>query len=164
MLCRFDNLRRSLLRELSQFVTGQRGRNGAIGVEFALIATLLSAMLLPVVDLGFGIYRGMQVRRGAQTGAEYAMAKGFSASAISTVIRASTNFSSVTATPAPRSFCGCAGTSGVSEIPCNSVCPSGSTPGDYVTSSAQGSYTTVFPYPLLPKTFVYAHSATVRIK
>jgi len=165
MLCLFVRGSRALRSALEQFFgRGQRGRQGAIAVEFAITATLLSALLVPVIDLGFGIYRGMQVRKGAQAGAEYAMAKGYSASAISKVISEATNFSGVAATPAPRNFCGCAGAAGVTEIPCNSVCTGGSTPGQYVISSAQGSYTTVFPYPLLPKTFVFSHNSTVRIK
>jgi Flp pilus assembly protein TadG len=167
MWCRLDIFRASLRSELRQFLGGKRSRAGAIGVEFAIVATLLSLMLVPVIDVGFGIYRAMQVRKGAQAGAEYAMAKGssgFSASSISKAILASTNFSGVSATPAPKSFCGCAGTSGVTEASCTSVCANGSTPGEYVTASAEGSYTNVFPNPLRPKTEVYKHSATVRIK
>ena len=150
---------------IRQFIgCSRRGTAGAIAVEFAMISALLSLLLIPVIDLGFGIYRGMQVRKAAQAGAEYAMAKGFSATAIATAITGSTNYSGVSAAPAPKSFCGCAGASGVNEISCNSICANGSTPGSYVTTSAQGSYTTVFPYPLVPKTFDYAFNATVRVK
>jgi len=150
---------------LRQFVFGRElGIAGAAAVEFAMLSSLLVLMMLAVIDLGMGFYRGIQVRNAAQAGAAYAMAKGYDASSITSAIQNATSFSQVSASPAPSQFCGCPTTTGITTATCGSACADGSTARTYVTASATASYRTLLHYPLFPDTFNYAIQATVRIQ
>ena len=62
-------------------VTGDQ--SGAAAIELALLAPVLTVMMVSVIDIGFGIYRKMQVENAAQAGAHYATRNGFDANAIS---------------------------------------------------------------------------------
>ena len=44
---------------------------------------LFGLMLVSVADIGLSVYRKMQVEAAAQTGAQYAMVRGFDSSSIS---------------------------------------------------------------------------------
>jgi Flp pilus assembly protein TadG len=137
---------------------------GVAAVELALIVPLLLLMGLALFDFGEAIYTKTEVQNAAQAGAQYAVAHGFDANSVSAAVQAATNFASVSASPAPNQFCGCATNSGVSQISCNSKCTDGSAPGTYVTVSALGSYQTMIPYPTLPKSFSFSAQSTVRIQ
>src|SRR5947209_15321012 len=118
---------------------------GVATVELAIIAPILVLALICTCDLGFGIYRRMQVESAAQAGAEYAVARGFSQDGITGAVTRATNFAGVSANPAPVQFCGCATASGVTTATCGVPCADTSNPATYVTVSAQGSYTTLIP-------------------
>ena len=45
---------------------------GAIAVEMALIAPVLAAILVLLIDIGMGTYEQMQVQEAAQAGIQYA--------------------------------------------------------------------------------------------
>jgi Flp pilus assembly protein TadG len=138
---------------------------GAAAVEFAVIAPLLTAMLIFVTDLGLGFYRKMQVENAAQAGAQYAAVNGFSTSGVSSAVLAATNFSAISASPAPTQFCGCPTSTGVTAAAsCSSACSGGSAPGTYVTVSAQASYSTVFNYPGMASSYNFTAQATVRVQ
>jgi Flp pilus assembly protein TadG len=139
-------------------------RDGVAAVEFSIVAPLLIAMLIGTIDYGTGFYRKMQVQNAAHAGAEYALLNGFDSSAITNAVLNATNFSGVSSSPAPVQFCGCPSMSGVTSTDCGSTCSSGSTPGTYVTISAQGSYETLFHYPMVPNSFNFTSQTTVRIK
>ena len=160
-----NQFKATIRRWLRQFAFGRElGIAGAAAVEFAILSTLLVLMMVAVIDLGMGLYRGIQVRNAAQAGAAYAMAKGYDASSITSAVLNATSFSQVSASPAPTQFCGCPTTAGITTVTCGSTCVGGSTSGTYVTSSAAGSYTTLINYPLFSNTFNYAIQATVRIQ
>ncbi len=106
----------------------------------------------------------MQVRAAARAGAQYVMAHGFVASSIANAVGTATPYSEIDASPAPSRFCGCPTGTGVSAAPCNSACPGGATAGTYVTASAQATYRTLLPYPLLPDSFALTAQETVRIQ
>jgi len=55
-----------------------RQDKGAALVEFALVASLLVLMMLPIVDVGMGFYYKTRVMTAAEAGAQYAFAKGWS--------------------------------------------------------------------------------------
>src|SRR5215475_13767160 len=52
-------------------------RSGAALVEFAVVATLLIALMLPLVDIGMGFYVKSQVMTAAQAGAQFAYLAGW---------------------------------------------------------------------------------------
>src|SRR5215831_6895991 len=92
----------TMRRWLCQFALGQPpGTAGTAAVEFAILSVLLVLMMVAVIDLGMGLYRGIQVRNAAQAGAAYAMAKGYNASSITSAITNATSFSQISASPAP---------------------------------------------------------------
>src|SRR5437867_11818042 len=147
-------------RWLCQLAFGRElGTAGAAAVEFAILSSLLVLMMVAVMDLGMGLYRGIQVRNAAQAGAAYAMAKGYNASSITSAVLNATSFSQVSASPAPTQFCGCPTTAGITTVTCGSTCVGGSSAGTYVRASATGSYTTLMRYPLFPDSFNYAIQA-----
>ena len=135
---------------------------GVAAIELAIIAPVLVLALICTIDLGLGIHRRMQVESAAQAGAEYAIARGFSQDGVTSAVANATSFTGVSANPAPQQFCGCASVSGVAASTCGVPCPDASNPGTYVTVSAQGSYTTLIPYPMFPDTYNFAAQSTVR--
>jgi Flp pilus assembly protein TadG len=137
---------------------------GVASIELAVIAPFLTLAIIGTADLGFGIYRNMQVQAAAQAGAEYAVVKGFTASGVSSAVTSATPFAGVQASPAPQQFCGCPTASGISPLACNASCPDASKPGGYVTVSARASYAPILPYPLLPASFELTAAATARLQ
>jgi Flp pilus assembly protein TadG len=150
-------------RRLLRFVGGSDDAiRGAVSVEFVIIAPTLALMLVCTLDLG--IYRKMQVENAAQAGAAYAVLHGFTSSSIQNAVTSATSFAGVSASPAPSEFCGCASSSGITAATCASTCSSGSSPGTYVTVSAQATYNTLLPYPVVPNNYTLAAQSTVRIQ
>jgi Flp pilus assembly protein TadG len=137
---------------------------GVAAIEFAIIVPTLITMTVCTVDLGMGIYRNMQVQDAAQAGAQYAMLHAFDASLISNAVTNATAFTSVSASPAPNQYCGCATTAGVTSIACGSPCTGGAVYGNYVQVSAQGVYTTILPYPLIANSFTLTAQSNVRVQ
>jgi Flp pilus assembly protein TadG len=135
---------------------------GVASVELAIIAPVLVAALICTIDLGLGIRRSMQVEAAAQAGAEYAVVRGFSAAGVTGAVASATSLGGVQATPAPVQFCSCASAGGLVSTACGQPCPDGTSPGTYVTVSAQANYNTLLPYPMFPNTFVFAAQSTVR--
>jgi Flp pilus assembly protein TadG len=158
---RLASLQRQLLRFAGHTEDGIRG---AVSVEFVIFTLTLVLMLVCTLDLGTGIYRKMQVQNAAQAGAAYAVLHGFTANSIQNAVTSATNFAGVSASPAPNEFCGCASSSGVTAATCASTCSGGSSPGTYVTVSAQATYTTLLPYPVVPNNYTLSAQSTVRIQ
>lgn len=140
------------------------GTEGAALVEFSLFAPILLPMVVCTMDLGLGIYRNMQVQHAAQAGAQYAIAHGYDASSISSAVTNATNFAGISASPAPNQFCGCPSDTGVTSVTCPATCADGAVAGIYVTVSAQATYTTIVPYPLISSGFALSAQSTVRIQ
>ena len=140
------------------------GTEGAALVEFSLFAPILLPMVICTMDLGFGIFRNMQVQHAAQAGAQYAIAHGYDASSISLAVTNATNFAGISATPAPNQFCGCPSDTGITTVTCPATCAGGAVAGIYVTVSAQATYNTIVPYPLISSSFALSAQSTVRIQ
>jgi Flp pilus assembly protein TadG len=139
------------------------GVAGTSAVEFALVTPILALTLVSLADLSLGIYRKMEVQNAAQAGATYAMVNGFNANSISSAVTQATTFS-VTASPQPTQFCGCASMSGISTVTCGSTCSGGSSAGTYVSVSAQATYNTLLSYPGIPNNWSFSSQSTVRIQ
>jgi Flp pilus assembly protein TadG len=140
------------------------GIAGVSAVEFAIIAPVFLAALIGTIDIGLGFYRKLQVQNAAQVGAQYAALHGFSGSDIANAITSATAYAGVRALPAPAQFCGCASASGITATDCSSSCPGGTPAGSYVTSSAQATYNTILPYPLIPSSYTLSAASTLRIQ
>lgn len=136
---------------------------GVAAIEFALIASILSMVLICMVDLGLGIIRNMQVQNAAQAGAQYAMLHGFDQNAISGAVLSASDSSAISASPLPSQFCGCSSANSITQVTCGSSCSGGSA-GTYVTVSAQSTYTPLFRYPIIPQSFALSAQSTVRLQ
>ena len=141
-----------------------RNRAGNAAMELAFLASPLVLLLIGIADYGAATYAKMQVEHAAQAGAEYAIKYGYSSTAIATAVTAATANSGISATPAPAQSCGCATTTGVTAATCGSTCTGGATAGNYVTVSAQATYSTIVPYPGIANSFALSASTTVRIQ
>ena len=137
---------------------------GAALVEFSLFAPILLPMIVCTMDFGLGIYRNMQVQHAAQAGAQYAIAHGYDSSSISSAVTNATDFAGISASPAPNQFCGCPTDTGVTVVTCPATCDGGVVAGIYVTVSAQATYNTIVPYPLVGSSFALSAQSTVRIQ
>ena len=153
---------RSSLRCLAS--GSDEGIAGVSAVEFAIIAPVFVLATICTIDLGAGFYRKMQVQNAAQVGAQFAALHGFDSNNIENAITSATAFAGIAASPAPTQFCGCASDSGIGVIDCASKCPSGLSPGSYVTASAQATYNTILPYPLLPSSYTFNAQSILRVQ
>jgi Flp pilus assembly protein TadG len=163
---RVDRIAGLLRRALRRFAADRGdGCSGIAAIEFAIVAPTLVLLFICTADLSLGIYRKMQVQNAAQSGTAYAMLYGFTQTSISSAVTNATGYSSVAATPQPAEFCGCPSAStGVTSIACTSTCPSGATPGTYVTVSAQATYRPILSYPMVPSSFTFNAQSTVRLQ
>jgi Flp pilus assembly protein TadG len=156
---------RRISQALHRFMRGDHdGIAGVSGIEFAIVAPLLVLTSVCAFDLGMGFYRKMQVESAAQAGAQYAMLNGFKANSIANAVSNATNFSGLSASPAPSQFCGCPSGAGITSASCTSTCSTGFPPGTYAVASATGTYTTLLPYPGIPNSFTFAATSTVRLQ
>ena len=150
---------------LGRFLAGAANdRSGAAAIELALLAPVLTVMMVAVVDIGLGIYRKMQVEDAAQIGAQYAMRNGFDANAISNSVIRATTFSSITASPAPIKFCGCATGSAITTVSCGTICPGGAMAGTYTRVSAQATYSALLNYQIVPQNYNFSAQSTARLQ
>ncbi|GLR85113.1 TadE/TadG family type IV pilus assembly protein [Bradyrhizobium iriomotense] len=144
--------------------TAARDTRGAAAIEFGIMVPLLSLMVVSVADIGLAVYRKMQVEEAAQAGAQYAIARGFDTSGISSAVTSATNSTAITASPGPVQFCGCPTSGGVSSVGCGTVCTGGAQAGTYATVSAQATYYTLINYQIVAATYTYNAQSTARLQ
>ena len=152
----------STLRHFFARVAGDQ--SGAAAIELGLLAPVLTLMMVSMIDIGLGVYRKMQVEDAAQVGVQYAMRNPFDANAISNAVISATNFSSITASPAPLQFCGCATVSGINTVSCGTTCPGGAVAGTYTTVSAQATYSSLLNYQIVPQHYSFSAQSTARLQ
>jgi Flp pilus assembly protein TadG len=154
----------SLRSSIKRLAALLRAQEGNAAMEFGLVAPMLGAILVPLVDVGMGFYQSMQVQDAAQAGAQYAMTHGWNGSAIQNAVTSATTLSSVNASPAPSRSCGCPGDASVVAATCGSSCSDGKPAGTYVTVSAQAVYKTLIPYPAVGSSVTLSAQSTARIQ
>ena len=136
---------------------------GTAAIEFGMVGTMLSLLLLGMVDFGMGYWEQIQVGNAARAGAEYAIFKGWNQSGITTAVTSATSLSSISATPAPTQSYGCPSVSAITTAASGASCTGGGTAGSYVTVNAKASYTTLFTYPGVTNPLTLTASVTVRV-
>ncbi|MGH6812160.1 MAG: TadE/TadG family type IV pilus assembly protein [Methylocella sp.] len=134
-----------------------RDKRGVAAVEFALMGSALVLLVMAATDLALAVHARAEVGNAARAGTDYAAAYAganngaFNSAGITTAVTNATSLPGVTATPAPSTFCGCATASGITQQtqpPCGPPtppCPTGLTPGTYVSVTAQANYSPLFP-------------------
>ena len=141
-----------------------RAAGGNAALELSLLAPVLTLMMVGIGDYGAAIYSQMEVQHAAQAGAEYAIRNGFNLTGIENAVTNATTFSGLAANPVPSQSCGCPSGSTITTATCGTNCASGAAAGVYVTVSAQGTYTTIIPYPGIANSYTFTEASTVRIQ
>jgi Flp pilus assembly protein TadG len=145
---------------------------GVAMVEFALVATVLIGLLMPLVDIGMGFFYKTQVMTAAQAGAQYAFINGWNGTdnSIANAVTSATSLSGITATPAPTKKSGCwtlsGSTYGLNTTNPTTPCPSpnSAAPGQYVTAGATVTYTPILNYAGFGNPVTLVATSTVRIQ
>ncbi len=146
------------------FMRAAENTSGAAAIEFGVVVPMLALIVTAVIDIGLGVHSKMQLEDAAQAGVQWAIRNGFDANAISAAVTNATNNSTITATPAPVQYCGCANGSSISGAACGTPCPDGAQAGTYVTGAAQVTYNTTLNYPAVPSTYNFATQSTARLQ
>lgn len=141
----------------------RKTQGGVAAIEFAILSPLLVLLLIGLVEIGFASYEAMQAQSAAEAGALYAAKHGWDLTGIEGAVVNATGASGITADPAPQTFCGCPQTGGIIATSCNSTCPGGSPPGQYVEIHASLAHQTILPYPGLPTPLVLKGKSTLRL-
>ncbi len=137
--------------------------SGTAALEFGLTVPFLLLFLMAVVELGFAMYETMQVYNSVEAGVVYASKHGFDSAGISAAVVNASGTQGLTASPAPREFCGCPQTSGVAAVSCNATCADGTAPGQYARIYAALPRQTVLPYFNLPLPATLTAQAIIRL-
>ena len=152
-----------------------RDRRGMSAVEFGLAAPVFLAMLTPVIDLGLAFSQQIRVNQAVESGAQYASSNPYAGSTwASAVSSAITNATTLSVSPSVGSeTCGCpnststaivTGSYGTPPSCTSNSCPDGSSPGYYVTITANVTYTSVMPYSILGSSATLSSQAVVRVE
>lgn len=150
----------------------RRREDGAVAVEFGLIAPVVAAMLLLMVDIGSAMYTKMEILGAVRAGAQQALVAGaYSSADIQTVVQASTELTSITVVSSQS--CECWDTTGPTLTEtlgptltetlasCTATC-SVTTDTKWKFVTVQGSHT--YSPHFYPGTFNLNESVTVRIE
>jgi Flp pilus assembly protein TadG len=140
-----------------------RDSRGAAAVEFALCAPLLIGFIVPITDIGMRGYSSLQVEIAAQAGGRYAILHGWDSTGITNAVTSATGFTTIAASPAPASSCGCPSGNTIGAATCGGTCANGETVGTYVTVNAQAPFTPLFPLPGIVDATTLTSQVIVRV-
>jgi Flp pilus assembly protein TadG len=139
-----------------------RHRGQAV-TEFAVISPLAFLLFIGCLDFGRVFYNTMAVthaaRAGAQYGAQSNIFSGDNAGMTQAALAAAGDVQGLNVTPGR--FCQCANGSTVDCI--TGTCTEGA-PQLFVQVTAQTTFTTLFPYPGVPRTTNLSRQATIRLQ
>ncbi len=135
-----------------------RSSKGNAAIEFALVLPLVFLILSGVLNFGLILANQNQLNSVASAGMLYAFGVSSSPVAVQTAMQNSTtNLTPLTVTA--TQFCQCLnGTN----LVCTNTCADGSTPGTYVTVTAQSQVIPLALAFVLPNPFVTHVQATIR--
>jgi Flp pilus assembly protein TadG len=146
----------------------RRDQRGVAAIELALVTSILALSVLCVGDLGRFALQKTWATYAASAGAEYAVAHGFHATAITTAATSAAPVSGISVSPAPNEFYGCATATGVAASTQGAICPSntstGGTAGEYVSGTATMPFSPMFSAAGISYPSTLTATAVVRIQ
>lgn len=158
----------NVMKDHSLFLKQSRGN---VAIEFALVLPVIFLLLSGIVNFGFILASKNKLNSVVNAGLLYAYAHPTATPAtISTIMTASTT---LTLSPAPTATvsCKCLATSVAAAgippycvVPPLTACSDGSTPGTYVTATAQTSVTLYALDFVLTNPFPLTSTGTIRIQ
>ena len=125
----------------------RRSTSGVAAIELGLIAPVLLALLLGILDFGMAYWEQMQVVNAADAGTQWAMQNGYNATNISATAQNATYLPLSSSDVQAVNVCGCPTSSGVAMYACTATCPDGSTPSQYYRVTTHICYKTIFTWP-----------------
>ncbi|MBV8520772.1 MAG: pilus assembly protein [Acetobacteraceae bacterium] len=133
---------------------------GIAALEFALIAPVLSVILVGTADLGMACWEKVAVNNAAWAGAAYAAIHGSSnTSGISNAVSQATGLTSIQASLPLTTFTGCPTLSGVISPPTGNC-----TANTYMWITASTQYTLMLPYPGFSNPMTITSKVLVRVQ
>lgn len=136
-----------------------RCRRGAAAVEMALVAPLLVAIMLGVVDFGLAANERIRLSSAARAGAQKAMTNPSDTASIRQAVEAATeDMVAGRLTVAVSTQCSCGDGSAIA---CGTTCTDGNN-RNYVTVQVTENYPTLLTYPLVGPTLTLSAGATLR--
>lgn len=137
---------------------------GTVAMKVGLVAPVLLLVLVGVVELGDGIFEGMQVQDAAEAGGLYVANNGaWNTAGIRAAVANATQTRGITARPAPSQFCGCPTDDGITAIACATTCAGGIAAGTYVRIEATLPHNPLLTLPGLALPTNLTRSAIVRL-
>jgi Flp pilus assembly protein TadG len=134
--------------------------DGIVGVELALIAALLSVVMLGMIEVTSALHQNVQLQQAARAGAEFAIKYPSDTAGIEQAVLGATGDSSAGLSVTVTQFCECPDGTSVS---CTDTC-SGSTPDTFMrVDLSQPASQMLSPTGLMPGVTLHA-SATMRAK
>ena len=141
----------------------RRDRRGTAAIEFGLAIPLLLVLVAGLTEVGLAGFEAMQVKNAAEAGALYASQHPTDLAGIQNAVLTASGTIGINATPAPTSFCGCPGASGITVGNCTSPCPGGSAQGSYVRVNASLTHAKILALPGFPDPLVLTGVSTLRV-
>jgi hypothetical protein len=135
----------------------------------ALIAPMLAAVAVPLIDIGMGTYTQMQVQEAAQAGVQYAADHGWSSSGVQQAALDATSLPTTSVTVTRAQSCGCATSTGIVSATCGDSCTqpgaiTATAGGSYAFVTVQAPYDMLVSYPGLSNPMTLTASAVVRLQ
>lgn len=129
--------------------------SGASAVEFALIAPVMTLLLLGLLDYAIAVFHEMELSSAVRAGSQYALVDTTNTTSITNVVNSSTNLDTNLLTVTVSEFCEC---SDAATVACSGgSCASGSV-RHFTTVTADYVHTWLF----LPGTRTLSESSTIR--
>ena len=144
-----------------------RDRRGIAMVEFGLVSGILCTMALGVVDFGVGLWSQMELQNAVDAGAQYVMWYQWNQSGITSAVQNATKMSlggSSGNTVSVTQACACPdSTGGIIAATCGTSCSQGgATASNYITITANYSYSTIFTWPGISNPMTLSATAVVQ--
>lgn len=152
--------------------TDGHSQAGVALVEFALVVPLLALLLVGIIEIGRYAYFSIAVANAARAGAQYgaydtARAVDVVGMQNAAIADGQNNIKAITA--AANDVCTCWNSTTGTESPsppahtqCGQPCASG-VPVTYVEVDTSGNFSSMFSYPLFPRTFAVSAKAIMRV-
>ncbi len=117
-------------------------RAGTAAVEFGLISSLMTPILLGMVDYGFALKTKMDLGGAARSGAQYTINMGYDPAYLANVVSASTGIPQESISVSASQYCECFDGSSVSG--CSDTCSDGAAPHRFVSIDLAHDMTPMF--------------------
>jgi Flp pilus assembly protein TadG len=141
-----------------------KDETGAVLVELALVLPFLIILMLGATDFGRVFFAAVELSNAVTAGAEYGSRVKSMATNVagikSVVTSDAADLSGVTFPSDPTSYCTCPGSG--THIACTTTCTGYGKPKEYVSVTANYTWTALVPWPGIPNTVALSRTVVMR--